>query len=246
MTLEASAPMRGGLRGWVKARRHPVARIAYTVATVGRLAAVPLIPGVHPALYKAREAVRGGWAYLVRATWHTPLFQSRLTAPARDLFLYGGMPQVLGPVAITIGRGCRISGQVTITGRHGGATRPQLILGRNIDLGWQTTVAVGRRIEIGDNVRIAGRAFLAGYPGHPLDPEARALGLPETEDQVGDIILERDVWLATGVTVSAGVTIGAGTVVAAGSVVTKDLPPNVLAGGVPARVIRPIAYGGMT
>ena len=36
-----------------------------------------------------------------------------------------------------------------------------------------------------------------------------------------------------------GVTIGRGTVVAAGSVVSRDLPPQVLAGGMPARVLRP-------
>jgi acetyltransferase-like isoleucine patch superfamily enzyme len=40
------------------------------------------------------------------------------------------------------------------------------------------------------------------------------------------------------VTVTAGVRVGQGTIVAAGSVVTRDLPPFVLAGGVPARVLR--------
>ena len=113
-------------------------------------------------------------------------------------------------------------------------------VGSNVDIGWQTTIAVGRRVVLGDNVRIAGRALLAGYPGHPLDAAARAAGLPETDDQVGDIVLEDDVWLATGVTVSAGVRIGRGTVVAAGSVVTHDLPAGILAGGVPARMIRPL------
>ena len=116
-----------------------------------------------------------------------------------------------------------------------------LDVGSNVDIGWQTTIAVGRRIVIGDNVRIAGRALLAGYPGHPFDAQARAMGLLDTEDQVGDIVLEDDVWLATGVTVLAGVVIGRGTVVAAGSVVTRDLPPGVLAAGVPARVLRQLA-----
>ena len=46
------------------------------------------------------------------------------------------------------------------------------------------------------------------------------------------------MWLATGVMVMAGVTIGEGSIVAAGSVVTQDIPPYVLAGGCPARVIR--------
>jgi acetyltransferase-like isoleucine patch superfamily enzyme len=133
-----------------------------------------------------------------------------------------------------------VSGQTTISGRSTAPDTPELTVGNNVDIGWQTTIAVGRRVVLGDNVRIAGRAFLAGYPGHPLDPADRAAGLPETEDQVGDIVLEDDVWLATGVSVMAGVRIGRGTVVAAGSVVTRDLPAGVLAGGMPARVIRPL------
>jgi acetyltransferase-like isoleucine patch superfamily enzyme len=107
-----------------------------------------------------------------------------------------------------------------------------------------TTIAVGRRINIGNNVRIAGRAMLLGYPGHPLDPVARASGQPDTDDQVGDIILEDDVWLASGVLVLPKVRIGQGTIVAAGSVVTKDLPPMALAGGTPARVLRYLEHPG--
>ena len=67
------------------------------------------------------------------------------------------------------------------------------------------------------------------------------MGLPETDEQVGDIIIEKDVWLATGVSVMAGVRIGQGTIVAAGSVVTQDLPSMVLAGGIPAKVIRKLS-----
>ena len=72
-------------------------------------------------------------------------------------------------------------------------TAPLLRLGHNIDIGWMTTIAVGSRIIIADNVRIAGQCFLAGYPGHPINAQDRAKGLPETDQQVGDIILEKDV-----------------------------------------------------
>ena len=139
-----------------------------------------------------------------------------------------------------IGEGCRISGQTTITGRSSAPRTPGLEIGSNCDIGWQTTIAVGTRVRLGNNVRIAGRALLAGYPGHPMDAADRAAGLPELDSQCGDILLEDDVWLATNVCVSAGVRIGRGTVVAAGSVVTRDLPEFVLAAGVPARVIRPL------
>lgn len=230
------------VRQWVKRRDNPLADAAYRLAKGARHASLPMLPGLHSALYGFHRMVAGGWGYLTRALWYTPLFQSRLTRSAPGLFLYGGMPLVTGPVAITLGRGCRVSGQMTISGRAG-SRNPHLEVGDNVDLGWQTTIAVGRRVRIGNNVRIASRAFLAGYPGHPIDAAARAAGLPDTEEQVGDIVLEDDVWLATGVTVMAGVTVGARTVVAAASVVTKDLPPDVLAGGCPARVIKPIGGG---
>lgn len=228
------------LRQWVKARRHPVARVLHAGFHTLRTSRLPVVPGLHAALYRARQGGLGLWHHLRRVLWDTPLFLSQTETPPARLFLYGGIPLILGPLRLRIGEDCRISGQVTLTARPSSAA-PMLVVGRNCDIGWQTTIAVGTRVVLGDNVRIAGRAFLAGYPGHPLDPEARALGLPDQDAQCGDIILEPDVWLATGVTVSAGVRIGRGTIVAAGSVVTQDLPPLVLAGGVPARIIRSLA-----
>ena len=189
-------------------------------------------------LYKIHRLFAGLASTLTRIFWYTPLFQSRLVTPAKALYLYSGMPLVLGPSEISIGRGCRVSGNTTISGRSSGDVMPKLVIGDNCDIGWSTTIAIGRTISIGNNVRIAGRAFLAGYPGHPVDAVARANGLPDTEDQVGDIHIEDDVWLATDVIVSAGVRIGRGTIVAAGSVVTKDLPAFVMAAGSPAIVKR--------
>lgn len=168
----------------------------------------------------------------------TPLFIGRINKVGQRLNLYGGLPYINGPLVIELGDNCRVSGQSTFTGRSCSITTPYLSIANNVDIGWMTTIAVGSKVIIADNVRIAGRALLAGYPGHPLDPQDRALGLPETDLQVGDIILEKDVWLATGVSVMAGVRIGEGSIIAAGSVVTHDIPAMVLAGGIPARVIR--------
>ena len=226
-----------GLKDWAKRGDSPLAQALWRLAKAMRGGAVPVVPLLHKPLYALHLAIAGLFGNLTRALYWTPLFQSRLEAPAANLSLYGGMPLVLGRLRLNFGADCRVSAQSTFSGRSS-SEDPVLTVGRNVDIGWQTTIAVGRRVTIGDNVRIAGRAFLAGYPGHPLDAAQRAAGLPDTDDQIGDIVLEDDVWLATGVTVSAGVTIGRGTIVAAGSVVTKDLPAFVLAAGAPARVVR--------
>lgn len=201
---------------------------------------IPLIRPLHGAIYRLHKAVTGVLSGLTRVLYWTPVFKSRLNGPAPRLYIYGGMPLVTGPLSIHIGRASRISGATTFSGRWCSDPGPRLIVGDNVDIGWQTTIAVGSRVVIGNNVRIAGRAFLAGYPGHPLDAKDRAAGLPDTDDQIGEIILGEDVWLGTGVTVLGGAQIGAGTIVAAGSVVTRSLPPNVLAAGVPAKVVRPL------
>lgn len=52
-----------------------------------------------------------------------------------------------------------------------------------------------------------------------------------------DVIIGNNVWLGAHVVVLPGVTIGDGVIVAAGAVVTKDIPSNVVVGGVPAKVI---------
>lgn len=238
-TPVAAPPLR--LRQWIKRQEHPLARALYRTNKRLRALDVPVIRPVHAPLYYLFVAFSRAFAGLLSVLWWTPLFKARLAGPAPGLVLYGGgLPFVAGPLVIRIGRGCRVSTQTSFLGRSAGVAIPALTVGDNVDIGWQTTIAVGRRVVLGNDVRIAGRAFLAGYPGHPLDPVARARGLPDTPDQVGDVVLEDGVWLATGVTVSAGVTIGRGTVIAAGSVVTRNLPPGVLAGGVPARVIRAV------
>jgi acetyltransferase-like isoleucine patch superfamily enzyme len=229
------------LKSWVKRRETPLARLAYGLVSGARTARMPVIRPLHRALYAGWLGGWNLWAELTRALWWTPLFVSRCETDAPGLMLYSGMPQVIGPLRIRLGKGVRLSGISTLIGRATTSPAPLLEVGGNVDIGWQCQISVGTKVVIGDNVRLAGRCMLAGFPGHPMDAAARAAGAPDTEDQIGDIILENDVWLATGVTVVAGVRIGEGTVVAAGSVVTRDLPPGVLAAGAPARVVRELA-----
>lgn len=225
---------------WLKKSESPLAKSAMAMVNKIRFFEVPHISIIHKSLYWLHVTVTNTLANSARILYWTPLFKSRLAQCGKQFYLYSGMPMVLGKLTITIGDHTRVSGISTFCGRSCSDITPELVIGSNVDIGWQNSINVGQKIIIGDNVRLAGKVFLAGFPGHPVDAKKRAQGLPEEDEQTGDIILENDVWLATGVTVLAGVTIGEGTIVGAGSIVTHDLPAGVIAAGSPAKVIKTI------
>jgi maltose O-acetyltransferase len=88
-------------------------------------------------------------------------------------------------------------------------------------------IVVGDDVQIGPNVQLL-------TPTHPVETEARRA----KREAAKPIAIGSNVWLGGGVIVLAGVTIGENTVVGAGAVVTRDLPSDVVAVGVPARVTR--------
>jgi len=90
-------------------------------------------------------------------------------------------------------------------------------------------------IRIGSNVGIAPNCALYSYDhGTFLDNPISSQPL-QTK---GDIIIEDGAWLGVGVIVLSGVRIGRGAVVGAGSLVTRDIPDNSIAYGVPAKVAK--------
>src|SRR6516162_7131176 len=87
-------------------------------------------------------------------------------------------------------------------------------------------------VDIADDVMIGPNVNII-TSGHPLPPSERRAYV-----EAKPIVIERNVWIATGATIIGGVTIGENSVVAAGAVVTKNVPPNSLVAGVPATIIR--------
>ena len=115
--------------------------------------------------------------------------------------------------------------------------------GKNFFMNFDCTLLDVATIEIGDDVMFGSRVMIA-TPVHPLLAEERKMqdwgdGFYDLE-YAKPVKIGNGVWLASNVTVCGGVTIGDGAVIGAGSVVTRDIPENVFAAGVPCRVIRPL------
>lgn len=93
----------------------------------------------------------------------------------------------------------------------------------------------GAKVTFGDNVFIAPNCCFTTAE-HAIDPQMRKAGVEIAKP----ITVGNNVWIGAGSTILAGVEIGDNTVIGAGSVVTKSIPANVVAVGVPCRVLRKI------
>ena len=100
-----------------------------------------------------------------------------------------------------------------------------------------TTLLARKAIVIGRGVMIGANCTIVDSDLHPLDAAERAAR--ETGGIRSEpVVIEDGVFLGMGVIVLKGVRIGRNTVVGAGAVVAGSLPPNTVAAGNPARVIK--------
>lgn len=108
-------------------------------------------------------------------------------------------------------------------------------VGENFFANFNLTILDEGYVTIGDNAFIGPNVSI--YTAcHPLRADERNTGAEWAEPvTIGD-----NVWIGGSVTITPGVTIGDNVVIGAGAVVTRDIPSNVIAAGVPARVIREI------
>jgi acetyltransferase-like isoleucine patch superfamily enzyme len=110
-----------------------------------------------------------------------------------------------------------------------------LEIGDNILINYGCSIGATKLVRIGNGCNIGTHCMLIDNAFHELHPDRRNQ-MPES----APVILEENVWLAARVIVLPGVTIGKNSVIGAGSVVTHDVPNDVLAAGVPAKVLRPL------
>lgn len=115
----------------------------------------------------------------------------------------------------------------------------------NCDVG--TNISVGKDFLTNYNVKIldVGPVTIGDYcmigPNTVISTVNHPLSAAERRQKISilkPVVIGNDVWIGANCTILPGVTIGNNVVIAAGAVVTKDLPSNCIATGVPARVTR--------
>lgn len=141
---------------------------------------------------------------------------------------------ILRLAGFRIGKGTTFWGKPQISGVKGLYER--LVIGEGCGINGQCVFDLGEKISIGYRVHIGAQAMLL-TTSHELGPSSQRAGsLTRAPITIGD-----GAWLGSRTLVLPGVMIGAGAVVAAGSVVNKDVAPNTLVGGVPAKFIRQLS-----
>ncbi|WP_421827027.1 DapH/DapD/GlmU-related protein [Larkinella sp.] len=109
-----------------------------------------------------------------------------------------------------------------------------ITLGKNVFINHACSFLDIGGIKIEDEVQIGPRVNMTSE-NHPLDPADRQTLIPKP------VVIKRNAWIGAGATILPGVTVGENAVVAAGAVVSRDVPPNTVVAGVPAKVIKTIS-----
>lgn len=106
-------------------------------------------------------------------------------------------------------------------------------IGKNVFINFDCTFLALGGITIEDDVLIGPKVSLI-TENHPLNPKLRKglIGKP--------IHIKKNAWIGANATILPGVIIGENAVIAAGAVVSKDVPDNVVVGGIPAKIIKKI------
>jgi acetyltransferase-like isoleucine patch superfamily enzyme len=113
----------------------------------------------------------------------------------------------------------------------------RIIIEDNVGLNGTSITARSKTIRICKGTMVGPNVVIMDLDGHALWPPENRLTNPAFELD-NDVIIGSNVWIGSSCIILKGVIVGNNSIIAAGSVVTRNIPSNVLAGGVPAKIIR--------
>ena len=166
------------------------------------------------------------------------LDRSVLVFPETTLSAYSGK--------ISIGFRSCIRGSLEIQRENG-----TIEIGNNCYVGDHSRIWAAKSIKIGNNVLIAHNVNIFDNDTHPTDYKERQADAENiiwkgtrsnfSSLNSSPVEIRDDAWIGCNCIILKGVHIGERSIIAAGSVVTKDVPPNTMVAGNPARVIKKIS-----
>lgn len=118
---------------------------------------------------------------------------------------------------------------------------PLIFIGNNVSFNTDIHIGCIDSIRIGDNCLFASRIFISDHNHGDSSFEMLKMA-PEDRPLIskGPVVIKNNVWVGEGVAILSGVTIGENSIISTNAVVTKSVPPNVVVGGVPAKIIKHI------
>jgi acetyltransferase-like isoleucine patch superfamily enzyme len=208
-------------------------------------------PSDVPAAVRAAPApLHGGpptlLRFMARNRMLSPTYAALLLRLVRRRFLstYGrrlgldGIAFIGSSVALQIGRRGRVElGRWSWLG-HGTKIRCHegvVSIGAKTVLGQECTISAYQHVSIGRECVIADRVMLIDFDHGAAEVErpVRLQGIYKRDVRIGN-----NVWIGYGACILRGVTVGDNAIIGTSAVVTRDVPPNAIVGGIPARVLR--------
>ncbi len=117
--------------------------------------------------------------------------------------------------------------------------KPSIKIGNNVRFNTDIHIGAIKSITIGDDCLFASRIYITDHNhGDTTDGMISLTPIERPLICKGSVVIENNVWVGEGVVIMPNVTIGKNSIIAANSVVTKSIPENSVAAGVPARVIK--------
>jgi serine acetyltransferase len=198
---------------------------------------LPVINIIHRPLYSFDRLLRNCSRYLYHLFWSVPLFKSRCELVGKNLCLPNGIPLVIGShLRLLVGNNVTI-GRSTIGSSKIGVN-PVLRIGDNSSIGYGTTINIAGEVNIGVGCLISFNCLIMDNDGHPVSHSERLRNMPVEQSAIRPVKIGDGVWIGAHSAVLKGVTIGDNAVIGAHSVVTRDVPPNCICVGNPARILK--------
>jgi acetyltransferase-like isoleucine patch superfamily enzyme len=136
---------------------------------------------------------------------------------------------------------------VWMFGYLGSQNHGKIVFGKYSKIGGNSVINAEKSVVVGEYAAIGDNVFITDNNEHSINPEDRYIMRQKGENhpyrlwRYSDskpVIIGRNTWIGGKSRICKGVTIGDNSIVAANSVVTKDVPPNAIAAGNPARIVK--------